>query len=140
MEVKLQDKVYPYKCPASVWTIGFGDTQSVKNIDNEKLADGSYQMQVIDCFEKLDNLLDKFENQAKSVITRKDLTYNQWTAIISLVYNIGIGAFKKTRLLKHINNSDVAGIKKEWNNWDYKGLEGLKRRRQEELDLFLKKM
>jgi len=70
------------------------------------------------------------------------LTDNQLTAITSLVYNIGFGAFKRSTLLRLLNagasKEEVAKQFLRWNKAGGKEIKGLTNRRQAEFNLFLK--
>lgn len=68
-----------------------------------------------------------------------ELTNNQFSALVSLVYNIGMGNFAKSTLLKKLNKSDYGGATKEFVRWRFVGkraLKGLKKRRLVEAALF----
>lgn len=67
----------------------------------------------------------------------------QFDALVSFVYNIGVGAFKSSTLLKKLNCGDFNGTREEflrWNKGTIKGkkveLAGLTRRRQKESLMF----
>jgi lysozyme len=65
---------------------------------------------------------------------------NQIDSLISLVYNIGIGAFKKSTLLKKIKANDIAGAAEQFKVWNQsagKVLAGLAKRRNTEYQLFI---
>jgi len=67
------------------------------------------------------------------------LTQNQFDSLVSLVFNIGIGAFQRSTLLKKLNDSDYEGAQAEFARWVYAGgrrLKGLERRREAEAKLF----
>ena len=70
-----------------------------------------------------------------------NLTSDQLAALTSLVYNIGIAAFKGSTLLKKLNAGDLDGAAEEFARWDkVKGvtLTGLKNRRAKEKAIFLR--
>jgi len=72
-------------------------------------------------------------------LLKQDLTDNQFSAIVSLVYNIGIGNFKKSTLLKLLNLGAFENAAKEflkWNKAAGKEMKGLTRRRLAEQMLF----
>ena len=117
-----------YKCPAGIWTIGYGTTvypngQPVKRGDKCTQAEA-------------DSLLEwyiKNKIQLPSGINK-----NQTAALQSLIYNIGQGAFDRSSLKKAIVAKDWKAV---WKNWDWvtgggKFLNGLAKRRAEELMLF----
>lgn len=66
-----------------------------------------------------------------------DLNQNQFDALISLVFNIGTGAFRKSTLLKKINQKAPRElIVKHWAEWNRAGgqvVKGLVERRSKEL-------
>lgn len=60
-------------------------------------------------------------------------------ALVSLIHNIGITAFKESTLLKKINESDFTEAAKEFDRWIYVGkrlVKGLMIRRQKEKNIF----
>lgn len=68
------------------------------------------------------------------------LTQNQFDALCSFTYNVGVGAFRKSTLLKKINaNPNDPAIELEFLKWCKAGgkvLPGLKKRRQAESDFY----
>ena len=118
-----------YKCPGGVWTIGYGHTAGVKPgmVISEAQAE-EYLMADLIASEKYLNSLGLAINQ------------NQFDALISLIYNIGIGNFQKSTLLRkaRVNPNDNS-IMDEFLKWVYsKGrvLPGLQRRRLAEMKLY----
>ena len=74
-----------------------------------------------------------------------DLHQNQFDALVSFAYNVGIGAFKESTLLRLLNQpnyNEAANQFKEWNKATVNGqrvvLEGLVNRRKDEEELFRK--
>lgn len=68
------------------------------------------------------------------------LSQEQYDALLSLVFNIGEGAFARSTLLKKLNTEDYAGAAAEFDRWVYAGgkkLSGLQKRRDAEQELFL---
>jgi lysozyme len=85
--------------------------------------------------------LADFSNRIKKYI-KVPLTANQFSACVSLSYNIGDGAFSRSSVLEYINAKDFANAAKSfalWNKGGDKVLPGLVKRRAEEASLFLKK-
>lgn len=120
-----------YKCPAGVWTIGYGHT-------------GRDVYEGVTITEKEASLLlekevRKLEEEVLFYLDNKP-SMNELDALTSLCYNVGLGAFKKSRLLKRINlkeNGEL--IAKEWiefNKVNGKVVKGLIRRRAEEICLY----
>ncbi|WP_082238815.1 lysozyme [Niameybacter massiliensis] len=125
-----------YKCPAGVWTIGWGTTEPINGI---KPHEGMVITQ-----KQADDLLIKnlksYENAVNKYVTYSKLNQNQYDALVSFTYNCGAGALQKSDLLNRINKGDVLGTADEflrWNKGGGKVLPGLVRRREAERKLFL---
>lgn len=123
----------PYICPAGKVTIGYGHIVS----DREK-----YTYPIICESEALDILLDdvcKFES-AINRICHIHLNQNQFDALVSLCFNVGISAVKKSKMLAKLNGGDYVGAANEFDDWihsDGRVLQGLIKRRAAEKALFL---
>lgn len=81
--------------------------------------------------------LDKFEKGVAARINHA--TQAQFDALVSLAYNIGLGNFERSTLLKKHNAGDYAGAKAEFARWNRAGgkiLKGLTRRRAAEAALY----
>jgi lysozyme len=126
-----------YKCPAAVWTIGFGNTFYE---DGTKVKDGDVITQ-----QRADELakfiVEQFADSIRLMI-KQPLTENQFSACVSLAYNIGTGGFKKSSVLKKLNVSPqdqtIADSFRLWNKGGGKILPGLVRRREAEIALYFK--
>lgn len=129
-----------YRCPAGVWTIGYGSTRYT-NGDKVKEGDRITQEQADALFK---NTLDNFEHQVKMILgdeLKAILPESSISALISLAYNIGIGAFAKSTLLKVIkqNKNNLKDIEYQWLRWNKangKVLLGLTKRRKEEFEMY----
>ena len=69
------------------------------------------------------------------------VTQEQYDALLSLVFNIGEGAFMRSTLLVRLNAGRCTEAADQFLRWDYAGgqrLRGLSKRRQAERNLFLK--
>lgn len=123
-----------YLCPAGVWTIGYGTTKM-----NGKNIKQSAKITTEEAEVLLEEDLKKFEDGVNKLVS-VELTQNQFDAIISFVYNLGIGSLQKSTLLKKLNAGLTSEAADEFLKWDKaKGerLPGLTRRRKAERDLFL---
>ncbi len=123
-----------YKCPAGVWTIGWGTTEEV---DGKKPCEGMVITQ-----EQADNLLINHLKAYERAVDRLpvELNQNQFDALTSFCYNLGTGIFRG-RLLEAIKQEDWGNVAKQLLLYNRGGgvvLKGLARRRQAESDLFLK--
>ena len=122
-------ELYAYKCPAGVWTIGYGHTKGVEP---------GMQITEQDAEDMLKEELIEYESYINDLVT-VGLNQNQFDAMVSWVYNLGAGNLKASTLLKVLNAGDYAGVPEQmlrWNKAGGKVLEGLTRRRQAEADLF----
>lgn len=122
----------PYLCPARVPTIGYGCTVYP---DGTKVT---MKDKPITQTKAKALLLDYVINNIMPHIKDLSLTENQQTAVISLIYNIGWGAFSKSKCYKAIKEKDWGTVYKEW-TWITGGgkvLKGLIKRREEERYLF----
>lgn len=122
-----------YKCPAGVLTIGYGHTRTAK------LSKTITEAQANDL---LISDLSVVEAQLNSVIKNTQITQNQFDALVSFVFNLGIGNFKNSTLLKKllVNPYDptIAYEFSRWNKAGGKILNGLVKRRKEEANLYFK--
>lgn len=116
-----------------VWTIGYGHTHGVKKGDTITMEKAT---------EYLKQDIEVFENAINSLV-KVELNQNQFDALISFVFNVGIEAFKKSTMLKFINAGHYQLASGQFDRWNkQKGvvLEGLTVRRRAEKELFLKEI
>lgn len=126
-----------YKCPADVWTIGYGHTG---NVDGVQIHAGMKITQA-KAEELLVTTLDKKYEPAVRKFTT--LNQNQYDALVSFCYNLGTGIFKGN-LLNAINAENWNSVADQillYNKARVNGvlteLAGLTRRRKAERKLFL---
>lgn len=99
-----------YRCNAGVLTIGYGHTSGVK---------AGQQITKSDAEKLLREDISNVEKQMSKVIKSK-LNQGQYDAVVSFVFNIGIGKFKTSTLLKKINaNANDKSIGNEFRRWVY---------------------
>ena len=125
-----------YLCPASKVTIGYGSTM---------WSDGKpIQMGEVITLEGAEKLL-MWEMKNKSIVLQNlNLNQNQFDSCLSLIYNIGIGNWSKSTLLKKIKlNPNDETIKDEFLKWNKArvngkliALKGLTNRRLAESNLY----
>lgn len=118
-----------YRCSAGVLTIGYGHTKGVKEGDEISPAEAE-QLLVEDLAAIADDL-----NRLVNV----PVSEGQYIALLSLAFNIGATALKKSTLLFHLNHGRYDEAAEEFDKWIYAGgkvSEGLKRRRAAERELF----
>ena len=121
----------PYLCPGNVWTIGYGHTDGVN----------AYTQPVTEAYGE--ELLREDIGKAEATVhehVRVPLTDEQYGALVSFVFNVGAGNFRRSTLLKKLNAADYNGAADELLRWIYGGgrkLRGLEKRRKAEREMFL---
>jgi lysozyme len=118
-----------YQCAAGVWTIGYGHTKDVQ--EGMTISEARAN-------EMLAEELNEYESYITGLVT-VELNQDQFDAMVSWVYNLGVGNLKASTLLKVLNAGDYDGVPAQMMRWNKAGgkvLEGLTKRRQAEADLF----
>ncbi len=115
-----------YKCPAGVWTIGYGHTAGVTA--GQKISSAQAEAYLCADLEKYEKKVEKYEDRYR-------WTQNEFDAMVSFAYNLGSidkltanGTRSKTVIAEKILLYNKAGGKV---------LAGLTKRRQAERELFL---
>ena len=123
-----------YQDIAGIWTVGYGHTGPEVTPDM-KITFREAEM-------LLKNDLRPRENAINETVT-VPLNQNQFDALVSFIYNIGIAGWKSSTALKRLNKGDYAGAAKAmlwWNKATVDGklteVRGLTRRREGEKGLF----
>lgn len=84
-------------------------------------------------------IVPKFEEKVDAMVT-VEINGNQFSALVSLCYNIGSGNLRSSALLKLVNKGDFEAAADEFLKWDKQNkrvLAGLTKRRIKERELFL---
>ena len=126
-----------YRCPAGVWTIGWGATAvhgaPVRQGDkiSQALADEMLRSEITRYAKRLHELIPDSAHYGA----------NQQAALISWAYNVGLGAVEESTLRKRLNAGEAGQIviPQELPKWRHAGeavLPGLERRRAAEVALF----
>lgn len=127
-------KLDAYQDVAGVWTIGYGSTgPHVK----PGMRIGPKRAE-----ELLEEDLSRFVKAVDEKVT-VPIDGHQRAALISLAFNIGVGAFSKSTLLRKLNAGDYLGAANEFPKWRKAGgqvIRGLVRRREDERALFMTTM
>ncbi len=121
-----------YRCPAGVWTIGFGHTKDVHKGDKVTRAE-AYDLLIQDLIRTQEELAS---------LVKVDVTENQFIALMSFVFNFGITKCRRYTLFKMVNAENEDGIREWWPKYVNPGSkfeDGLRRRRNAELELFFRK-
>lgn len=118
-----------YQCPAGIWTIGYGHAsgvtagQEIDEVAAELLLDADL----------------KYIQVQMSPMIRVPVTEGQAGAMLSFAFNVGVGAFRRSTLLRFLNENKPINAAYEFRRWDKAGgrvLPGLVRRREAEEALF----
>ena len=123
-----------YKCPAGEWTIGYGCTRingrEVRSSDRITKAEAEAMLKQ-ECARVRSQIADS---------VHVPVSLGEFTALVDFVYNIGIGSFRRSTLLKKLNAARYVDSAYEFMKWKYaagKELPGLVLRREDEKKLFL---
>lgn len=127
----------PYLCPARIPTIGYGATYYPNGrkvtMNDREITEPQAQAMLIDHLTDFIKHVNRYTSDIK-------LTDNQFSALVSFAYNVGVGALQKSTLLKKVRaNPFDKTIHKEflkWSNANGKQLAGLLKRRTEESYLY----
>lgn len=121
-----------YLDTGGIWTIGFGTTRvngipiGVGQVCTEKIAEVWLNA---DCAEA---------QTAVNQLVHHPLTQNQFDALVSFVYNVGIGAFVSSTMLRKLNLGEM-NIGPQFDRWVFDNgrvIPGLVSRRARERSLF----
>jgi lysozyme len=125
--------LHAYQDSVGVWTIGWGHTAGVHKgqVITQAEADALLFQEVVRCHEQVKTLV------------HVPCSNNEFCALTSFAYNLGIGALKKSSLLRRLNAGEIKEeVSFEFLKWDHangKVLLGLTRRRKAERALFLQR-
>lgn len=118
-----------YRCSAGVLTIGYGHTKGVK--EGDEISASEAEQLLVEDLTAIANDLSRLVNVPVSD--------GQYIALLSLAFNIGATALKKSTLLSLLNHKRYDEAAEQFDKWIYAGgkeSEGLKRRRAAERELF----
>jgi len=131
------ERLTAYKDQGGVWTIGYGlTTGAVPGL----VVGPGMRISHAQSVEYFYQALKRFGDRILPMMKRKP-TDNQFGAMLSLAYNIGIAAFRRSTCLRRFNAGDIEGAATAL-TWFHKVngrvSQGLANRRAAERDLFLK--
>ncbi|MBD2156248.1 lysozyme [Leptolyngbya sp. FACHB-16] len=119
-----------YLCPSGTWTIGYGSTHDVTRgqwiSEPEAAARLRREVQI-------------YEHGVLAAL-KVEASQAQFDALVSLCYNIGVGAIARSSVMRFHNRRDFAAAADAfllWNKGGGKEIPGLTRRRREERSLYL---
>ena len=121
-----------YQCPAGIWTVGYGHTgPDVYRDDTIRETEAEYLLK--------GDLL-KFEHGVEEFLDGVPASFNEFSAMVSLAFNIGLGNFRKSSVLKFHKQGKKAFAANAFLLWVKGGgkkLPGLVRRRVAERKLYV---
>lgn len=125
-------KLTAYRCPANILTIGYGSTGS-------HVRDGMTITQAeADALLRKD--LARFETGVEALVGSAATSDDQFAALVSLAFNIGLGNLQSSTVLRRHKAGNAVGAANAFLMWNRaKGniLPGLTRRREAERKLYL---
>lgn len=125
----------PYRCPAGIWTIGYGTTRYP---DGRAVSPNDPAITETQAAALLLANLGEYEAAVNRYVV-VPLTQNQFDALVDFAYNAGTQNLRTSTLLRKLNAGDYAGAAREFDKWVYGGgkkLDGLVTRRKAERELF----
>jgi lysozyme len=124
-------KLIAYQDQVGIWTLGYGHIHGIR--------------QGMTCTqEQAERWLLEDVVEAESAVNRYvsvPLTQNQYDALVDMVFNVGVGNFRSSTLLRLLNIGAYDRAANEFERWNKAGgivRDGLTRRRFAEKNLFLK--
>ena len=138
----------PYRCPAGLWTIGYGhvlypDQARLKTPERALYGIKDEHNRIFE-YDEIDSLLEKdlerFEAGVLRLCPASVDSQSQFDATVSFAFNLGLGNLQSSTLRMKYNRGDIEGAADEFLKWNKAGgkiLAGLTRRRVAERALFL---
>lgn len=126
----------PYLCPAKIPSIGFGSTIYE---DGTKVTLADKPITLERAYAIMTSRLNSEFVPGVERYVQVPINQNQFDALVSFAYNVGVGSLRNSTLLKKLNSKDYPGAAKEFDKWIYadgKPQPGLVKRRQMERSLF----
>ena len=120
-------RLIAYKCPAGVWTIGYGHTAGVK--EGDKITQETAEAY-------LRNDLAKYEKAVENYNGIYHFNQNQFDALVSFTYNCGVGNLKNLTQSGKRTLTQISTKLPLYNKAGGVVLRGLQRRRAAEKELF----
>jgi lysozyme len=103
-----------YKDTVGVWTIGYGMT-FFPNGAKVKQGDKITQKQADDMFATV--LENDFEKPLEKLLVGISLNQDQYDALVSFAYNLGVSALSTSTLLRHLKAGKFRDANKQFARW-----------------------
>ena len=116
-----------YKCPAGVWTIGWGHTKNV--YEGMSITQNEADRLLVEDVQVYANAVNQYQ-------ARFNFNQNEYDALVSFTYNCGVGSLQAVMSCCN-TKKEIAEECKLYNKGGGVVLAGLVRRREEEYKLFM---
>jgi lysozyme len=130
----------PYICPAGIPTIGYGTTRYP---DGKRVTLYDAELTQKQAEQFLDHDVSTFKLSLAKSSPNLLQEPNQFCAILSFCYNLGMTNYRASTLKRKIDKDETSDVPEQLARWVFAGgrkQPGLIRRRQAESDLFTKKI
>ena len=127
----------PYRCPAGVWTIGYGSTRYENGTPVASTDASISEARAVQIM--LATLSGEYESAVNRYVT-VPMEQHQFDALVDFAYNCGSQNLRISTLLKLLNRGDYVGAAAQFGLWvraEGRVLQGLVTRREAERKLFL---
>lgn len=128
-------RLKPYLDVGGLPTIGYG---TIRYEDGTKVTMKDNPINIQRAEQLLRHHLAEFESGVEKLV-KVTINDNQFAALVSFAYNLGLGNLKSSTLLKKVNAEDYTEAAKnfmKWVNVNGKPVQGLINRRTKEKELF----
>ncbi|ATO56909.1 lysozyme [Bartonella sp. 1-1C] len=129
-------RLHAYRDASGIWTIGYGHTEKAGKpmvVEGMVITERKAETMLLTDLRQYERAVEK--------AVYVDLSDEQFGALVSFCYNIGITAFQNSTLLKKLNKGDYESVPIELQKWTKAGgkrLKGLVHRRAAEAGLWAK--
>ena len=138
----------PYRCPAALWTIGYGhvlypDQARLKMPERASYGIMPEHNRTFE-YDEIDELLEKdlqrFQDGVSRLCPTSDDRQSHFDAMVSFAFNVGLGNLQASTLRMKYSRGEIEAAADEFLKWNKAGgkiLAGLTRRRAAERAMFL---
>ena len=122
-------KLTAYRDIVGVWTIGFGHTKTARGGMVITQSEAHHLLEL--------DVAEHANGVEKSLFVK--LEQHQFDAVVSLAFNVGVGAVRNSTLVKMINRGDAKLASAQFDRWNKAGgkvVAGLTRRRAAERRMY----
>ena len=138
----------PYRCPAGLWTIGYGHVLYPGQARLKTPERSAYPLRPehnrVFEYDEIDELLEqdlqRFQDGVSRLCPATDDSQSHFDAMVAFSFNVGLGNLQASTLRMKYNRGEFEGAADEFLKWRKSNgvvLAGLVRRREAERALFL---